>query len=406
MLAPATPSDQNNSPLFPEIGIVTLPPDEWQQNWQTRHQVVSRLARYFHVVWMNPPADWRDALRDSFKRSRTPEPTSLPTGLHLYEPKPWLPHFYRPQWLANWTFRRRLEHARNLLLQQKSRKILLYLWRPEFSRALDLIPFDLSCYHIDDEYSFSSADQPISGHERRLLERVNQVFIHSPALLEKKGKFNPNTEFVPNGVDYISFSKVIPPPADVVGIPHPRVGYTGYVKKQLDLALLLRMSKANTNWQFVIVGEISPHPEIAQNIEKLRELPNVHFLGAKSTTELAAYPQHFDVCIMPYVLDGYTRYIYPLKLHEYLASGRPIVGTRIPSLEPFADVVCIAENDVQWEECIAQQLLPEANHPTNKDRRQSIARQHDWDFLVERIARNLIRHIEPQLGIRLPSSRN
>ncbi len=405
MSAPAAPTNSNGSPLFPEIGIVALPPDEWQQNWQTRHQILSRLVRYFHVAWMNPPADWRGTLREAFKRPETPDSTSLPPGLHLYEPEPWLPHFYRPQWLADWSFRRRLEHARNLLLRKKCRTILLYLWRPEFIRALDLIPFDLSCYHIDDEYSFSSADLPISSDERHLLERVNQVFIHSPALLEKKGKFNSSTEFVPNGVDYKSFSKVASPPADIAGIPHPRIGYTGYVKKQLDLPLLLRLSKANPDWQFVMVGEISPHLEIAENIGKLRALANVHFLGAKSTTELAAYPQHFDVCIMPYVLDGYTRYIYPLKLHEYLASGRPIVATRIPSLQPFAGVVCIVENDVQWQECITQMLLPEATSPTNKDSRQSIARQHDWDLLVERIARNLIRHIEPQLGVRLPGFR-
>jgi len=406
MSAPATPSDMNNSPLFPEIGIITLTPDHWQQNWQTRHQILSRLARYFHVAWMNPPADWRGTLREAFKHPRTPDSTSLPPALHLYQPEPWLPYFYRPQWLADWTFRRRLEHARNLLLQQRCRKILLYLWRPEFLRALDLIPYDLSCYHMDDEYSFSSADLPISGDERHLLERVNQVFIHSPALLEKKGKFNTNTEFVPNGVDYLSFSRAVPPPADITGIPHPRIGYTGYVKKQLDLPLLLRLSKANPNWQLIIVGETSPHSEITESIGKLRALPNVHFLGAKSTSELAAYPQHFDVCIMPYVLDGYTRYIYPLKLHEYLASGRPIVGTRIPSLELFAAMICTAESDVQWQACIAHQLLPEASNPTNKDRRQSVARQHDWGLLVERIARNLIRHVEPQLGVRLPSARS
>jgi glycosyltransferase involved in cell wall biosynthesis len=403
MSAPSTRPNPNSAPIFSEIGIIAMPPEEWGQKWQVRHQILSRLARYFPVVWMNPAQDWHNALSGKKEPGRKLDMNLLPPGLMLYDPPRWLPHFYRPTWLVNWTFQKRLAQARNLLLRQGCHKILLYLWRPEFVRALDLVSFDLSCYHIDDEYSFSSSDLPVSPDEREVLERVNQVFIHSPALLEKKGKFNPNTEFVPNGVDYASFSTPMLPPTDIVGIPHPRIGYAGYVKKQLDLPLLLQLSKARPDWHFVFVGETSPHPEILEIIASLRALPNVHFLGAKLTKVLAAYPQHFDVCIMPYVLDGYTRYIYPLKLHEYLASGLPVVGTRIPSLEPFADVVALTESPAQWQESIARMLLPEANCPANRERRQSIARQHDWEVLSERIARIMVGHVDPQLAKRLGS---
>jgi glycosyltransferase involved in cell wall biosynthesis len=403
MSAPPTSATHKRCPAFPEIGVIALPPDEWGQKWQVRHQILSRLANYFYVVWMNPALDWHKTLSKRDEDNCNQGPNSSPPGLLLYRARLLLPHFYRPQWLADWTFRKRLHHSRNLLLRRGCRKILLYLWRPEFVRALDLIPSDLSLYHIDDEYSFSSSDLPVSPVEREVLGRVNQVFIHSPALLEKKGKFNPHTEFVPNGVDFASFSVPVPPPSDIANIAHPRIGYAGYIKKQLDLPLLLQLGKAHPNWQFVFVGALSPHPEIAESIAMLRVLPNVHFLGAKSTRELTAYPQHFDVCIMPYVLDGYTRYIYPVKLHEYLASGRPVVGTRIVSLAPFAGVVDLAENSSQWEECIARQLLPDANSRARRETRQSIARQHDWEVLAERIARTMIRGSAPELCERLSS---
>ena len=35
-------------------------------------------------------------------------------------------------------------------------------------------------------------------------------------------------------------------------------------------------------------------------------LANVHFLGPKSLQEVAAYSQHFDVCMLPYVVNDYT----------------------------------------------------------------------------------------------------
>jgi len=125
-------------------------------------------------------------------------------------------------------------------------------------------------------------------------------------------------------------------------IPRPRIGYTGYIKKQLDWQLLRHLTAQHPKWHFVFVGPKSPHPEISTILEEVAGRPNVHFLGAKTTQELAAYPQHFDVCIMPYRVNDYTKYIYPLKLHEYLASGRPVVATPIRSLEEYCNVLTLA----------------------------------------------------------------
>ena len=78
--------------------------------------------------------------------------------------------------------------------------------------------------------------------------------------------------------------------------------------------------------------------------------PNVYFLGGKPTACLGGYPQHFDVCIMPYQVDDYTKYVYPLKLHEYLASGKPVVSSSIRSVEDFRHVVALAGSREQWSQ--------------------------------------------------------
>ena len=201
-------------------------------------------------------------------------------------------------------------------------------------RALKCIPHDLSCYHIDDEYSFSEAEVPTNETEAQLIAAVNQVFVISPGLMDKKGGINPHTVLVPEGVNYQAYATAVPEPTDLASVPHPRIGYTGNLKKQLDWSLLLSQTQRHPEWSFVFVGPRSPHPEIYAVLDQLSKRSNVYFLGAKSVQELAAYPQHFDVCIMPYALaDNSARYLYPLKLHEYLASGSPVVGARIRSLE-------------------------------------------------------------------------
>jgi len=378
-----------DAPLVPSVGVLALVPDRWSDLWQPRHQVLTRLARYFHVVWMNPAREWREVLTAPTARSTWHAPARPGGGFTVYEPEFWLPKVYRPQALADITDRRRLERARRVLARRGCRTIVLYLWRPEFAFALDAVPADLSCYHVDDEYSFSTVEIPTPDAEARLLASVDQVFIHSRALLEKKGAINRHTAWVPNGVDYRAYAQPVAEPRDLTAIVRPRIGYTGHIKRQLDWALLRDLAARHPAWSFVFVGAWNSHPEMLREIEQLSSRPNIHFLGRKSVHELAAYPQHFDVCLMPYRADDYTKYIYPLKLHEYLASGRPAVGTRIRSLEDFADVVSLAATPDEWSAAIAGGLEPAANTLERRAARRSVAERHDWEVLVRRIAETI-----------------
>ena len=43
--------------------------------------------------------------------------------------------------------------------------------------------------------------------------------------------------------------------------------------------------------------------------------------------------------------DAWVEAGYPLKMHEYLASGGPVVSADLPSVRPFGDVVAICDID-------------------------------------------------------------
>ncbi len=391
----------NNRPLIPEVGILALVPDGWFDLWQPRHYVLATMARYFQVLWVPPAPDWRGMFCKPNGRMHVAPRLNLP-GLYVYDPVFRWPKLYRPSWLAGFTFNARLKLARRLLTQHGCHRIILYLWRPEFAAALDSIPFDLSCYHIDDEYSFADVETPPDAEERRLIAKVNQVFIHSPRLLERKGTINPNTALIPNGVDFEAYARPVPEPRDLSIIPRPRIGYTGVLKKQLDWQLMLNLVKRHRGWSFVFVGPQSSHVEIIPMIQELSRQPNVYFLGRKSPEDLAAYPQHFDACMMPYRINGYTNNIYPLKLHEYLASGRPIVGSPVRSLQDFSKVIALAADVNEWSRALECALAPTAVDAKAVTTRQEIARQYDWKHLVqtlvrvlcERLGANYLRHFD------------
>jgi glycosyltransferase involved in cell wall biosynthesis len=370
--------------LVPDVGIIALVADDWGHEWMSRHQILTRLARYFQVVWVNPSHDWRRAFRRSLT-SNLPD-SSLPPSFQIQEAELWLPKFYKPRLLADYTFRKRLKRARELLLARGCRKVILYVWRPEFAGSLDAVKFDLSCYHIVDEYTFSDVDVPNSKEERVLLQRVDQVFVHTQALLEKKGSLNSCVDLVPNGVAYQSFATPLPEPARLRAIPHPRIGYAGYLKKTLDWKLLSDLAIRHPEYSFVFVGSQKNEEVTVGAVRELSRCPNVHFLGPVTTAQMAYFPQHFDVCMMPYVLNDYTSYVYPLKLHEYLASGRPVVATPTRLLKEFRGTIQICSGEQDWSVAISNALQPEANTPEAREIRQAVARKHDWDLLVKGIA--------------------
>jgi glycosyltransferase involved in cell wall biosynthesis len=145
----------------------------------------------------------------------------------------------------------------------------------------------------------------------------------------------------------------------------------------------------------VFVGPRVLNSETNAIVDDMARLRNVHLLGQKTVKDLAAYPQHFDACVMPYLVDGYTNNIYPLKLHEYLASGKPVVGSPIRSLKDFDKVIALATTRAEWSEALTAALAPGAMSADTVTARQEVARQYDWSELTFDIARTICDRLGP-----------
>lgn len=369
------------------VGVIALVPDSWGSVWMPRQQILTRLAHRFDVVWANPPKGWRQywtPAGDSFLERQ--EFVQLAPQFTVMIPGKMRPCFYSSDVLRRFIFSRMLADARRYLQRRGATRIVLHLWRHDFLEALDLVAHDMSCYHIDDEYSFSNVDLPNDPREVQLLHRADQVIVHSARLLEKKGGINPHTALVPNGVDYAAFATPQAEPPDLASVPRSRIGYVGVIKKQLDLGLLERIAQARPDWSIVMVGPIGNVSGKEQALADLRARPNVHFLGAKLVEALPGYVQQMDVCIMCYEVNHYTKYIYPLKLHEYLAAGRPSVASAIDAVLDHSDVVTIARSDEDWLSAIASSLEPSASGQAEVARRRARARQYDWGALAQDVA--------------------
>jgi len=332
-------------------------------------------------------------MRD-LRRRRSSEPT--PSGLNIFRSPLWLPRFFRTKLLDDLVRAAQLRSALRQLSSHGCSKVVLSIWRPEFLFELNQAGADFTVFHVDDEYSFTD-DAPDVADERLMLSSVNQVIVHSAVLMEKKSPANPHTLMLSNGVDFAAYSTSYPEPPDLEAIAHPRIGYSGFLKRQLDWRLMAQLAERHPDWSFVFVGATRSHDELRDSIQQLSKRSNCHFLGAKTTREMARYAQHFDCCLMPYMATNYTNAIYPMKLHEYLASGRPVVGTSIGTLKAFGATIELASSIDEWSAAIARSLAPAANTRERRLERQGLARQHDWNNLVYRVAATIAGGLGEQL---------
>jgi glycosyltransferase involved in cell wall biosynthesis len=384
-----------------KTGILALVPDLWGNLWQSRHYVMRGLSEHFKVLWVSPPAYWHSWLNGKASASLSGRGLrKVSDAFWTYAPR--LPADYKPRYTrgglvaggfryyhALWQ-KRHVARIRQLLRQMGVGRVILYIWRPEFAWSLGRFAEALTCYHVDDEYSFNpSQDMPTSQEEMLLLKRSDIVFIHSRTLMQKKGMINPNTHYMPNGVDFEHYRRVMESPAaepqDLKDIPRPRIGYVGYIKRHIDLPLMLAIARAHRDWSIVLIGPVrAEHNDIAEDIARLRQEPNVHFLGAKPQSELPAYIKGLEVCLMCYRETNYTKYIYPMKLHEYLSCGKPVVATPLENLKEFSNVLRFARTPEEWLAAIQAGL-----QDTDQGRyaaRISVARENSWVSRVKQIS--------------------
>lgn len=378
----------------PDVCVIAFVPDDWNGVCGVRHQVLPRLSRYFNVLWVSPNPGWREAWTTGGKSPQAGAVGDHDGHFSVFSHSRWTPRLYRPRFAADFLHGRMLDRVAARARATGCQRIVLYVWRPQYGDVLDRIEHDLSVYHIDDEYSFSETEVPLSQEESGLMKRVDQVFIHSTGLMEKKGHINRQTRYIPNGVDYRAYATAEPEPADLAGISGPRIAYVGVIKKQLDLETMRDVALSRTDWSFILVGPVGNVEGKAHFLEDMERSDNVCLLGAKTPAQLPAYVQHVDVCTMCYESNAYTQYIYPLKLHEYLAAGKPVVSTPIKTVREFAGVVDFADTADEWRTAIERNLRGEANTVQRREARQTIARRHDWNRSVERIATTISERLD------------
>jgi glycosyltransferase involved in cell wall biosynthesis len=266
---------------------------------------------------------------------------------------------------------------------------ILWTYTPHSADFIGRLGERLAVYECVDEFTASRglvSPRVIGGLERELIRAVDLVSVTAPALYERKRGEARRIVLVPNGAEVEHFRQAADPSTPVApaleGLPRPIVGFLGTIQYWIDTALIARLAREHPDWSVVLVGPSG----LLADLAPLKNLPNVHMIGQVDYQDLPAYLRAFDVCLNPYRTDGVAEACSPIKLYEYLASGKPIVSVDMPEARTFDGLVRVARDA---DDFIAQVEAAIAEGGAGVDARLAEAGRHSWRARFEQVCRAL-----------------
>ncbi|HYT90478.1 MAG TPA: glycosyltransferase, partial [Gemmataceae bacterium] len=359
----------------------------------SKHHVMRELAKSNHVLWINWHASRRPSLNRRDFSSIVEKLKQFGNGLVQVGERFWvltplvvpLPSSALAQRLNRWLL---TVQTRNALRSMPGRR-QLWSFTADIGPLVGSFGEERVVYYCVDEFAaFPGYDVETTRRlDRELCEMSDLVITTSQALYQSKQPYNRNTIFVPHGVLYDHFAQALDPTFpvahDLKDLPRPVIGYYGLIQDWQDLDLLAEVARRRPQWSIALVGKVQT------DIERFRQVPNMHFLGQKPHTELPHYSRGFDVATIPHKINELTRNMNPIKLREYLAAGLPVVSTPLPEVRVYEPEVRLAQGVEGWIAALEKAIADRS--PENDQRRAALVASEGWAVRVRTIAEEMAR---------------
>jgi glycosyltransferase involved in cell wall biosynthesis len=373
------------------LRILAFGPNRWKGQWWNRQHLLSRLGANHDIlystgalsVWQRHLPEWQSARL--FGRLERID------NVVVEEPPKLLLRW--PKWplIDRLAVRGHARRLRSCLGLRGSDPFAMIVFHPLFASYLEYLKPTTLAYHAYDLFEATPGwNETLHRLEDRLLSEADLVTTVTEAIaIRLESRVKRRILILPNGVDLEGFDKACVDgqilPADLSAIAGPRLGYVGTLHPQVDFGLVAILAQRRPNWNFVFVGNRPKQDDerAEEELARCRALRNVHFLGEKTRQDVPAYLLGMDVNLMLYRVADPTwiQAGYPLKLHEYLAAGKPIVSADLVALRPFQRVLRIASGTDDWLSAIEQALVQ--GGPGTTTERRAIARENGWGRRVE-----------------------
>lgn len=210
-------------------------------------------------------------------------------------------------------------------------------------------------YCVDDFANWPDMNIPelVRAMEEKLLDQADLVVAVSDHLVRTRPARKGETRLLTHGVDVDHFRRARTVTAGMAfdgPKTSPVIGFFGLLDNRMDWDLVSSLVERRPEWTFVFIG--NAHVPLME----LTLFGNFRHVPAVPYEELPGHAAAFDVAILPYVVDGSTAGINPLKLKEYLALDIPVVTTPLPGVMEFREILYMAAGTEEFDTAIAGAL--------------------------------------------------
>lgn len=319
--------------------IICISTHFWHDYWFRKQHFMSRFAeKGYRVLYVQPTHSMVRKYRKpelSKNRNILPSIERLNRNIILFNPpkllpKPMIPtssiisHTYI-SWLIGKT-------ARRLNMSNA----ILWVYRPEYASGLKFIPHNRLVFDLaDDLASYKESAKRRSRYVANCISKIaflaDQMIVTSPTLQKLYQNKTKRCALISNGFDEKLFDgQPKPIPKDLAQIPKPVAGFVGTLFSYLDYQLLYQVARSLPEVSFVFVGPVESNGK--DGVALVNNLSNTYFLGPKNKESIPDYVSNFTVCLNPFKEDNVSKAVSPLKVYEYLATGRPVISTPMEGL--------------------------------------------------------------------------
>ncbi len=317
--------------------------DDWGRHPSSCQHLIRQLLPRREVVWVNtigtrpPRLDWSTANRVMGKLrqwTKPSEPAPDDTALRprVIAPKMW-PSFRSA--FGRSLNRRLLLKSLRPLVEALPVPPIVITTLPLVADLIGELPAARCVYYCVDDFSVWPGydGATMLRMERDLIPKVDANIAVSETLQRHIATFGKSAKLLTHGVDLEHWTRTLHDriPSEFVGIQLPIVLFWGVIDRRMDTAVVKHLASKLKVGTLVFVGpQEDPDPELLR-------LQNAVFRPPAAFDRLPLLAHHAAVLMMPYADLPVTRAMQPLKLKEYLATGKPAVVRDLPSTREWAD---------------------------------------------------------------------
>lgn len=201
-------------------------------------------------------------------------------------------------------------------------------------------------YCVDDWSRWPGMDaRPLAEMEAELIRKVDLIVTAGENLHDRIQSLGRDSLLLTHGIDLdfwrgTQSREARQNPEFTRDLHRPVFTFWGLIDERLEPEMVERLAQDAPQSTILLAGPVAA-PEVAKRLEAI---PNARLLGMVPYEKLPKLAAESDVLIMPYRKNEATEQIQPLKMTEYLASGRPAVVRALRASQPWSDALDEADS--------------------------------------------------------------